>query len=236
LGYKISYQLEDFEVNFKSGAMYFAGYPYFEEMGKNKKKWERNREKAYQGSMMHFMRSLYQNNLADEGFEVRRMVRIPNTEKERVKKIYSIARNNNVVKVNGNAVSVNRSDSLDKDSINYYDRVLQQKDYKEIYGTELLTADSVIVKLEGNYKVVFFADYLYITFKKETEDKEYLFYQRERRSPTFQQSYIWLTNLNPVVIDANGSYYPPQEIFSMAYWGWEEKMANMLPLDYQPEQ
>ena len=58
LGYKISYQMEDFEVNFKSGVTYFAGYPFFEEMEKNRKKWQRNRDRSYKGSMMHFVRSL----------------------------------------------------------------------------------------------------------------------------------------------------------------------------------
>jgi len=236
LGYKISYQLEDFEVNFKSGATLFAGYPFFEEMEKNKKKWERNREKAYQGSMMHFMRSLYQDKFASEGFEVRRMVRVPNIEKERVKKKYLPSLNNRTITINSGSVSVNRSDSLREDSVDYYDRVMQQKDYTEIYGRELLTADSLVVQTDGNYKVIFFTDYLYVTFKKETEDREYLLFHHERRSPTFQRSYIWLTNLNPIAIDANGSYYPPQEIFSMSYWGWEEKIANMLPLDYQPGQ
>jgi CarboxypepD_reg-like domain len=235
LGYKISYQLEDFEVNFRSGATSFAGYPFFEEMEKDKKKWQRNRERAYQGSMVHFMRSLYQDDLASEGFEVRRMSRIPNTEKERVKKIYLAGINNRTVKLTGNSISVSR-DSLNKDSVDYYERIMQQKEYTEIYSPALLTADSLVVQMDGNYKVIFFTDYLYITFKKETEDKEYLFFHHESRRPTFQRSYIWLTNLNPIAIDANGSYYPPQEIFSMAYWGWEEKMANMLPLDYEPAQ
>ena len=37
-----------------------------------------------------------------------------------------------------------------------------------------------------------------------------------------------------IAIDPNGTYMPPQEIFSMSYWGWNEKMSNLLPLDYKP--
>jgi len=236
LGYKVSYQLEDFEVNFKTGATTFAGYPFFEEMGKNKKKWERNREKSYRGSMMHFMRSLYMNSLEEEGFEVRRMVRVPNAEKERVKSLYLAAMKKQSLEIKGNSVSVNNRDSLNKDSINYYDQVMQQRDYSEIYSQGLLTADSLIQQTDGNYKLIFFTDFLYVTFKRETEDKDYLLFLFEHRSPAFQRSHIWLTNQNPVAVDPNGSYYPPQEIFSMGYWGWEEKMANMLPLDYKPGQ
>ncbi len=234
LGYRISYQLEDFEVNFKNSSASFGGYPFFEEMEKNRKRWERNREKSYHGSMMHFMRCLYRNNLAAEGFEIRRMKRLPNTEKERVKSIYLPVLRNSIITRNGNSVSVNGSDSLPRDSVDYYEKIIRQKDYIEIYDRALLTADSLIVQMEGQYKIIFFTDYLYITYKNETEDREYLSFHNEKRSPTFQRSYIWLTNLNPVAVDANGSVYPPQEIFSMAYWGWDEKMANMLPLDYEP--
>jgi hypothetical protein len=229
LGYIIRYQMEDFEVNFKSGTSSFAGYPFFEEMDKSRKKWGRNREKAYSGSMMHFMRSVYNNQLTGEGFEVRRMRKVLNTEKERVKKIYALLRHSG-----DSDISKNKLDSLQKDSVDYYQRVLRQKDYTEVYESATLSSDSLVVKNEAGYKIIFFSDYLFITYKKEMEDRSYLDFFHEKRSPAFQRSYIWLTNGNAVGIDANGSYYPPQEIFSTAYWGWKEKMANMLPLDYWP--
>ncbi len=225
LGYKISYQLEDFEVNFKSGTTAFAGYPFFEEMNKSRKRWQRNRDKSYYGSMIHFMRSIYHDSLTKDGFEVRRMVKVPNLEKERVKKIY--------IPLRISSASA-KQDTLLKDSIEYYQRIMRQKDETDVYGKSLLTADSLIAKTEGAIKVIYFTDYLYVTYKKEIEDKAYLAFHRESRSPAFQRSYIWLPGLKAIAIDANGSYYPPQEIFSMAYWGWEEKMANMLPIDYEP--
>lgn len=241
LGYKVSYQLEDFEVNFKTGSTAFAGYPFFEEIDKERKglqkRWHRNREKAFYGSMIHFMRSLYYNQLSQNGFEVRRMVRIPNEEKERVKKIFKPVRiNSGPVKISGGSAPVNHLSDLPKDSTEYYQRVMQQKDYEEVYGTALLTADSLIINTEGAYKIFFFPDYLYITYKNEIEEKAYIDFHHEQRTPVFQRSYIWLTNHNSIAIDANGSYYPPQEIFSMAYWGWDEKIANMLPLDYKPSE
>ena len=239
LGYKISYQLEDFEVNFKANSTAYAGYPFFEDMDKNRKglqkRWQRKREQAYYGSMMHFMRSLYNNKLSEEGFEVRRMKRIPNEEKERVKKIYRPTRiNNGTVKISAGPAPAKGADNLLNDSAEYYQRILKQKDYEEVYEKALLTADSLIVNSDGGYKTIFFPDYLYITYKNEMEDKEYIAFHRENRAAVFQRSYIWLINLTPIAIDANGSYYPPKEIFSMAYWAWDEKMANTLPIDYTP--
>ncbi|HEY6503945.1 MAG TPA: carboxypeptidase-like regulatory domain-containing protein [Chitinophagaceae bacterium] len=240
LGYRISYQMEEFEVNFKTGVTFFAGYPFFEDIDKNRKglqqKWGRNRDKAYYGSMMHFMYGLYHDSLQQQGFEVRRMRRIPNEEKERVKKAYRVPR---VVssQTNGITITTNRKDIPPEqhlDSTEYYERILRQKDFLEIYGHQLLTRDSLIVNEEEGYKVLFFTDYLYVTYKNETEDPEYIAQSGENRGPVFQRSYISMPNANPVAIDKQGNYYPPQEIFSSAYWGWSEKMADCLPIDYKP--
>jgi len=92
LGYLISYQLEEFEVNFSEKTVFYLGYPLFEQLEKNGKgrqqKWENNRQEAFNGYIMHFMKSLYANQLLEEGFEVRRLVRTPNYEKQRVKNLY----------------------------------------------------------------------------------------------------------------------------------------------------
>lgn len=240
LGYIIRYQLEDFEVNYKTNTTFFVGYPLFEEIDKKRKglqrRWQRNRDKAYYGSMMHFMRSVYNNKLARDGYEVRRMVRKPNLEKQRIKKIYRPAR---IIKVstNGNpgpAIPVPAQDSLSKDSIDYYRRVLSQNDNIDTYSRDTLTADSLIIEQKGELKALYFDDYLYVTYKRELEDEEYLLYYNERRQRTFQRSHIFLQNHRPVVIDPNGSYFPPQELFSMSYWGWNEKVSDLLPLDYKP--
>jgi hypothetical protein len=133
-----------------------------------------------------------------------------------------------------NVLAMQPQDSLSTDSSSYYERILSQEDNIDTYGRALLTADSLIVEQQGEFKVLFFEDYLYATYKRELEDEEYLLYYNERRSPTFQRSYIWLQNHQAIAIDPNGSYFPPQEIFSMSYWGWNEKMSNLLPLDYKP--
>jgi hypothetical protein len=229
LGYKITYQLEDFEVNFKAGSTAYAGYPLFEEMDKNKKRWVKNRDQTYYGSMMHFMRSLYQDSLAYNGFEVRRMVRVPNLEKERIKKIYRQTMRSGPV-----TIKIGTRDTLANDSAAYYERIIQQDDYKDVYSNEMITLDSLLVQKEAGYKMIYFPDYLYVTYKKEMEAKEYLAFYGEKRSPTYQRSHIWLVNPVMIAIDVNGSYYPPQEVFSMSYWGWQEKISSMLPIDYQP--
>ena len=249
LGYTIKYQLENFEVNFKEHSSAFSGYPFFEEIEKKRKglqnKWRQKRDKAYYGSMMHFMRSLYLDSLHKEGFEVRRMVKVPNFEKQRVKRIYvpqwrPPGSSNVRVITTSSGMNIQApqkiitDSTLSADSVRYYERVLEQKDFNEVYGRAILTADSLIVKTENDYKILFFNDYLYITYKNEFEEEAYLRFYGENRSVTFQRSLIWLTNSEGVGIYQNGTYYPPQSVYSMAYWGWSEKMADFLPVDYEP--
>lgn len=88
LGYRIEYSIKQFEYNFKNGEMYSLGISRFEasasqnEVEKNKV-WEYNRRNAYEGSVMHFIQSLYLDALLENGFEVRKMYSV---EKPREKK------------------------------------------------------------------------------------------------------------------------------------------------------
>ena len=79
LQYEISYDLIDFEVNFKyanlktreftvNSVVYFGTSFYKELENFKKNKSIKNREQAYNGSVQHFIRSLYNKNLKDEGY------------------------------------------------------------------------------------------------------------------------------------------------------------------------
>jgi hypothetical protein len=78
LGYTLHYDLELFSYNYNSKLLLYSGFPYFTEMKAKtmhrQKTWQKKREQAYEGSVMHFMRVLFQNKLAENNFEVRRIV------------------------------------------------------------------------------------------------------------------------------------------------------------------
>jgi CarboxypepD_reg-like domain len=219
LGYKIQYQLEGFSYGFKDNMLLYFGYTLFDELneGAAKKRELKNREKAYNGSIMHFMSSLYHNHLAEDGFEVKRLVKTPNLEKERVKKIFA-----------GQGLS-----KQSKDSSEYYEHILRQPDMLEEYGKPLLTADSLLTKADSINKRLYFNDYLYIVYKKEKEEPEYLQHIHENRQPFYQRSVVFLPNGNGVLMDVTGNYFMPQDFMSYGYWSWSEKIATMLPLDYR---
>ena len=74
LGYKLKYSLDSFTHEYTTQASTYTGYPLFEEMqqvnAEQKTTWQANRFKAYKGSMLHFMRSVYSRSLKEEGFEI----------------------------------------------------------------------------------------------------------------------------------------------------------------------
>lgn len=239
LGYRISFQMEDFELNFSQGTTYYLGYSLFEELGgkgfKAMARKEENRRKAYQGSVMHFMRALYEQQLANEGFEIRRMKRVPNEEKARVKELYrkamDLLKDEKGVIVIGPGIS---TPGIDSDSAVYYRKVMLQPDHLDTYSDWKLTGDSLITARDTALLEFHFPDYIEVTYLKALEENEYLMDQHLSRKRDLRRSMVTLFGGNIIVVNRFGNYYNPQDFVTLGYWAWSEKMANALPIDYVP--
>ncbi|MDF2386865.1 carboxypeptidase-like regulatory domain-containing protein [Nostoc ellipsosporum NOK] len=245
LGYRIQYQMEQFEVKFNEKSSFFAGYTLFQELGnKTKNRWVKSRDKAYYGSMKHFLQALYNNSLEEAGFQVRRMKRLPNTEKQRVRGMWksgmitgnifdgAIITNTKAAVIDtGKINNVNHPDSLA-----YYRAVLRQNDFIDQYERQNLTADSIILSHKAPHKTFWFPDYLEVTYKYGLESQEYLDFYREARKPYYQRSLIILADKkSPMYFDRRGNYWPVNNIYTSAWWGFMERICNMLPIEYVPE-
>ena len=71
LGYDIRYQLDSFVYYYKTDISSYRGTCFFsEKMGTVSQAmvWKSNREKAYYGSRMHFMRAYFDSTLSQDGF------------------------------------------------------------------------------------------------------------------------------------------------------------------------
>lgn len=94
LGYTIRYALDSFTHEYNSQVSLYTGYPLFEEKtaasGEEQLKWKTARQKAYNGSVLHFMRSVYNQQLSEEGFEIQFVVKINGTDSAlRLKNYYA---------------------------------------------------------------------------------------------------------------------------------------------------
>ena len=74
LGYNIKYSLDSFTHEYETTVSVYSGFPFFEEIEPSSEsendRWVKARETAYNGSVLHFMRSLYNKALSDNKFEV----------------------------------------------------------------------------------------------------------------------------------------------------------------------
>lgn len=239
LGYRIKYTLEDYICNMKERTLLYVGYTLFEDMVEAGEKVPRrlasNRKHAYNGSIMHFMRSLYNNTLAQDGFEVQRLIKEPNLEKERVKKEYQSLWRRNIG--TGSRMIMRPGDGIRivSDSSAYYSSILRQEDFINVINPVLLTADSLMFQRDSSI-LMYFANYLYVTYKKGEEEQEFLTRTADVRQPGHQRSELVLLQGNPILVESSGTYYPPQELFALGYWAWSEKIAHLLPVEYNPEQ
>lgn len=79
LGYRIKYTLDSFTHDYGTVVTTFVGYPLFEEMqptdAGQAALWKTNRTVAYKGSILHFMRSTYNKQLKEDGFEIQFIVK-----------------------------------------------------------------------------------------------------------------------------------------------------------------
>ena len=78
LGYVVNFDLVDFYFNRATGESRFFGYTRFFDKdtdGETKRKWARRRKQTYEGSSMHFFRSLVNKNLKRDGFNMQNVYR-----------------------------------------------------------------------------------------------------------------------------------------------------------------
>lgn len=232
LGYRIKYKLERFEYDFKERLLYYEGYPLFEEMSSKraaqKKRWANARQEAFYGSQMHFMRSLYRNKLEAEGFELRRLVKKRNYEKQRVQQLYRESARQNM------AAGIIQPPSFPQDSAALYEKILRQNDWIDRYSPYTITGDSIAYAYDSTTAVLEFDNHLYIVYKNALEDEYYskaFLGSSGRKNPS---SAIRLVNNKEVLVFANGAFYKTQDILSNGYWAWSEKISRLLPYDYKP--
>lgn len=245
LGYRVKYDLVQFEFDFGRRMFFYQGHPFFEELNpeakaNQRRRWESNREDAYQASIMHFMRSLYRNRLVEDGFEVRAMTKISDQERQRISNIYRSTMQkgffNGGVGLNmggGKTTSFNTSAS---DSMDYYRKVIQNPESFTVPGTTLLPGDSIAFQIDSTTAGLFFENHLQVAFPGKRMPAEYQPSIMGARSlPVFVTSEINITNGKAIAVFANGSYFEGTYLLTQGYWAMNEKIGNMVPFDYWPE-
>ena len=211
LGYDLSFELEAFTADLNSKSVRYFGYPFFQERTTTKpdrkRDWEMRRREAYNGSLMHFFRSLYAGHSIRDGFLAERQLLVPNEEKHRIKEIYR--------------PDFQKPGAFPMDTLHYFWEVLRQPE--TILKTFVIPPDSILTVGSDGVRELYFNGRLAILYgvnARETND--------------YRVAGLEVLGANAVVIERNGYYHPALDLLTTGAWAQSEKIANLLPFDYEP--
>lgn len=234
LGYIVEYDLQNFELSPIGRSL--SGKSFFRELNDKElsDKKAKFRNASYYGSMIHFLRSVYDNTISTEGFEVRSITRSKNTEKARVLKI--IAQLDYAKK---SEFIVNKNSTALGDSSAYYRKFFSEPDNFETLSSNLLSpGDIKTVNSSGNTIFKTKDTLLSVTYTKPLDREIYRFFNDKNkrmmssRPMDINKSIVELKSkeviINPKVNSvARGlSLYG---FFSSIYG-----ISTLLPDDYEP--
>ncbi|MDG2194815.1 MAG: carboxypeptidase-like regulatory domain-containing protein [Polaribacter sp.] len=234
LGFLITYDLVDFSLGREQ--LIYLGYTKYENLsgGKRKqKRWKQNRLKAFNGSRMHFVRSLRNQNLKEEGFLVNQFKRVLNADRpseEAIKKARQL------IHLNRNSVVFEKKRTNPKTPLDSAMVILKKSrlpKYRDfLYKKNVPYSDMILISKKNI--LIKFKDYLSIIYTKEPEEKNYMqnnFLNRRKALDTQTSAITMLTKT--AILDPSGDIINPLDIFSEGYWSYEQ-FADLLPLDYNP--
>jgi hypothetical protein len=226
LGYQLNYYLDLFELDFGSGRLTSFGIPSFQNLQARNQlqanRWNKERKRAYQGSLTHFIKALGSDQFKQEGFVVKKLYRKPNPE--RPSQSVLDAR----IQLLGSKPRGGKLKSINDDSLSFYRKLqslpihIDSLSSTELQANELLTSD----------KYVKFKGILSVFYKKEQEESEYL-KEAGRTRQRGQHSVIHFLS-DSLRLYPNGFYQDQKSVFIQNYWAWSEKISDYLPNDYRP--
>ncbi|MBX2896467.1 MAG: carboxypeptidase-like regulatory domain-containing protein [Cyclobacteriaceae bacterium] len=217
LGYTIQWYMQKFELNYSEQRLEVFGIPSFQQLtpkhDRQLKQWSKERERAYRGSITHFMRTLLRKNWMDEGFEVRLVNLVPNPQ--RPSKEF----------LDKKLTALKADITSSGDSLKYYSRLAAKPELIEEVSRELANAEQIM----NDQTQTLFKRTLAVRYKNEKPAYPPTVGRTTRK---VQDSFLRI--FDEMKIYSNGYYEPVQNLFVEMYWGWSEKISDMLPLDYLP--
>jgi hypothetical protein len=233
LGYRIKYLLNFFENDEKANVVFYSGHPHFEEMERKesrRKKYAKPRAIAYAGSSQHFFTALYHNRIAEEGFKINKIAKIPNKARPSDDII-----NANISRLSRTYYGDSRLNGMFTDSLRYWRNMRTEPATLSVLNRSEVLVDTLVKQLFSNVKSVAYNDALYVIYTNERETTDYTnmsghSVNRPLDIPNFQISVVHQL-LSPASFYENGGIFDPRALLYEGFWAYE-KVADMVPMDY----
>ncbi|KMQ58701.1 hypothetical protein ACM46_22035 [Chryseobacterium angstadtii] len=221
LGYEIQYNLISYSLDLNNNMINYTGTSFFKET-KNTDKIKLNRMNAYDGSLLHFFRSIYENKITEEKFIVNHVVRIPNPkypseeELKILEDFRQITKSSGIIKIPENIRDISQ-------------RKTSQKPYSlAIVKTQI--PDSAYVERTDKKVFLTFKDILQVNYQK-------YFYEMDGKNFIKSQFPVTLSSfLHPdgeaFEVSKEGNISNPDQLITEGDFS-KNKIENMLPLDYK---
>lgn len=218
-GYKITYELRQYEYNVVDHNFIITGYPFFTFMTGNKqqeRRWKNNQLLAYEGSLLHFGHAVRQRKLQEDGFELHWVERMPNP--------------------NFRETSQTKSALNALKKIPFYQAVRKNNPYQEaLYASEIqrfiervdtskVDYPDFLVAKDSSF-FLHFKNYLQVKYNKSSYS-----WAPGQYGP--RTSLIFLDKAF-VELDATGRILDPAAVRVEGFWA-SQLLGDLLPLDYQP--
>ncbi|MBP0903855.1 carboxypeptidase-like regulatory domain-containing protein [Mariniflexile gromovii] len=231
LGYDIFYDLKHFSI--ENQITNYLGYSYFKALKGDKKKWIKNRLKAYNGSQVHFYKSLLKNSSKEEGFVINEFVRKKNKDRPSEEEILKARK---AVSKSNATLNLSRKIDIPENAIDSALIILKKAKLPKYidYLDKAEIASSDIIYKENNTTYLQFDNNLRITYLRENEEKGYIL-----RNPSSKprKAFPQTSNIIPLtekfIVYPQGILANPLDVLYEEYWSYE-KFAHSLPLDYEP--
>jgi hypothetical protein len=205
LGYSINYNLVYYVMN-NSGIKYF-GYPFFVDHNNNiSNRIKKMRKLTFEGSKLHFFRSLFNHTLEKQGFEIYKVIQ----------------------KLKDTANNINYGLMEDSVFIGKKNIVLQQTNEKIDLYTYISTDTN------RNLKYLSISEPFEIRYTKKEEENLYGQFEENykgiKRNDNAQTTIIRLKP-GKIIFYENGSYEKVNDLITIGYWNYK-KLADFLPYNY----
>jgi hypothetical protein len=227
LGYKVKYLVDSFVRGNYGQNIHYVGSVLFEPMEgtpSQEQRWLKRREKVYEGSVMHFLRSSLNNGIEDEGFRVFQYAIYANPDRPADSLIEA--------KIN-RYKNLKSKDTRYRDSLSFWVRKSElPKKLHSLKNFPLNEKDIIrLTDQKGIYGLGCENDGLYITYNKTRRfpkkgDLTLL------NSPYNNESTLLRFNSPYVLFDNNGWIINPNSISFTGLWS-NNRVAGLLPVDYE---
>ncbi|MDN5479941.1 MAG: carboxypeptidase-like regulatory domain-containing protein, partial [Chryseobacterium sp.] len=221
LGYEIQYNLISYSLDLNKNSVNYTGTSFFTETKKTDRT-KLNRMNAYDGSMLHFFRSIYDNKISQDKFVVNHVVKVSNPKYPTGEELKLLEDFKQIVR---SSAMVNIPDNI-RD-------ISQRKNSEKPYALAIvktLIPDSDYVTREDGKVLFSFKDMLQVNYQKyfyEHKGKEFI----KGNMPVVLTSFLHPEG-EVFEVSKEGNITNPDQLINEGDFS-KNKIENMLPLDYQ---